>query len=54
MIAQWQNCEAYKQGRTLMAIALPRCNTCGETLPHLLPITSVFSLLFRSTGFSKS
>ena len=43
---------AFEQGRALMAIALPRRNT--EQLCFIfLPITLVFSLLFRSVGYGK-
>ena len=43
---------AFKQGRALMAIALPKRNS--EQLCFIfLPITLVFSLLFRSVGYGK-
>jgi len=43
---------AFKQSRASMAIALPRHNT--EQLCFIFsPITSVFSLLFRSVGYGK-
>ena len=43
---------AFEQGRASMAIALPRRNT--EQLCFIFsPITSVFSLRFRSVGYGK-